>query len=252
MIATHATKNRVRYRYYSQPHLRGGAKLSSGSVCRVPAADIETAVIKALAVHPGNRTWVAGIPNGIDRNSVVANVARIEVRKNQLAVRLNLPAAPDNGRALPILDGNEPGPSLLIRWCKPPSKKAREILLPASVPRNQVRPLKAERRDALIRSIARGRVWLDEIVSAEANGVEQIAIRRKCSTRYVNMAISMAFIAPALVKAAIEGRLPRGIGVARLRDAPAEWSRQFERLGLSEPGLTSQPPYRLSETDDAR
>jgi hypothetical protein len=47
------------------------------------------------------------------------------------------------------------------------------------------------------------------------------------------MTISMAFIAPGLVKAAIEGRLPRGIGVATLRDAPAEWSLQFERLGLT-------------------
>jgi site-specific DNA recombinase len=47
------------------------------------------------------------------------------------------------------------------------------------------------------------------------------------------MTISMAFIAPELVKAAVEGRLPRGIGVAALRDAPAEWSRQFERLGLA-------------------
>jgi hypothetical protein len=32
---------------------------------------------------------------------------------------------------------------------------------------------------------------------------------------------------------AVEGRLPRGIGVERLRDAPAEWSRQFEALGLN-------------------
>ena len=42
-----------------------------------------------------------------------------------------------------------------------------------------------------------------------------------------------AFLAPDLVKAAVEGRLPRGIGVERLRDASAEWTRQFEALGLS-------------------
>jgi hypothetical protein len=28
--------------------------------------------------------------------------------------------------------------------------------------------------------------------------------------------------------------LPRGIGIANLRDAPAEWSRQYERLGLTQ------------------
>jgi site-specific DNA recombinase len=46
------------------------------------------------------------------------------------------------------------------------------------------------------------------------------------------MTISLAFLAPDLVKAAVEGRLPRGIGVTRLRDAPAEWSRQYAMLGL--------------------
>jgi hypothetical protein len=30
-----------------------------------------------------------------------------------------------------------------------------------------------------------------------------------------------------------EGRLPRGIGIERLRDLPTEWSQQFEALGRS-------------------
>jgi hypothetical protein len=53
------------------------------------------------------------------------------------------------------------------------------------------------------------------------------------SVRQVNMAISLAFLAPNLVKAAVEGRLPRGIGVERLRDLPTEWNQQFETLGLN-------------------
>ena len=53
------------------------------------------------------------------------------------------------------------------------------------------------------------------------------------SIRQVNMTISLAFLAPRLVQAAGDGRLSRGIGVARLRDAPAEWGRQFAMLGLS-------------------
>jgi site-specific DNA recombinase len=65
-----------------------------------------------------------------------------------------------------------------------------------------------------------------------ARNVESIATRERCSVRQVNMTISLAFLAPALVKAAIEGRPPRGIGVTRLRDAPVEWSRQTTMLGL--------------------
>jgi site-specific DNA recombinase len=46
------------------------------------------------------------------------------------------------------------------------------------------------------------------------------------------MAISLAFLAPNLVKAAIDGRLPHGMGITRLTDLPAEWSRQHQMLGL--------------------
>jgi site-specific DNA recombinase len=49
----------------------------------------------------------------------------------------------------------------------------------------------------------------------------------------VNMTISLAFLAPVLVGAAIERRLPHGMGVARLADLPAEWPRQYDILGLS-------------------
>jgi hypothetical protein len=38
--------------------------------------------------------------------------------------------------------------------------------------------------------------------------------------------------APAIVRATIEGRLPRGIGIAQLRDGPPGWSDQFKQLGL--------------------
>ena len=243
MIPTHATKNGVRYRYYvSQPYLRGLAKSSSSSVGRVPATDVEAAVTKALALHLGDRNRHKADQKQVDRSAMAANVARIEVRRNQLAVQLksqHTDGASDidheTERNLQASRGDTYGSVLLIPWCKPPSRKFREILLPPSVSRQNVRPIKAERRTALLKAIARGRSWLDEIVSGASQGAEQIAARHKCSVRHVNMTISLAFIAPALVKAAIEGRLPRGIGVAALRDAPAEWSRQFERLGLPQP-----------------
>ncbi len=45
--------------------------------------------------------------------------------------------------------------------------------------------------------------------------------------------VTLAFLATPLIETAVEGRLPRGIGVASLRDLPLEWSRQYPRLGLS-------------------
>ena len=94
MVPTHATKNRVRYRYYvSEAHLRGDAEAPAGSISRVPASEIEAAVIKALAMHLGDRPKPTTDPNRMHREIVTANVVRIEVRKNQLAVRLKRPNA---------------------------------------------------------------------------------------------------------------------------------------------------------------
>ncbi len=69
-------------------------------------------------------------------------------------------------------------------------------------------------------------VW--RIVTGKVTSAEQIAARDKCS-----MTISLVFLTSDLVRAAVEGRLPRGIGIARLHDAPAQWSSQYRMLGLT-------------------
>ena len=122
---------------------------------------------------------------------------------------------------------------LTIPWHKPPSKRSRQILLPHNASRSKVRPEQFERRARLVSAIARGRRWLDDVVSGRVTTVAELYTRGNCSVRQVNMAISLAFLAPNLVKAAVEGRLPRGIGIERLRDPPTEWNRQFEALGLN-------------------
>jgi site-specific DNA recombinase len=144
---------------------------------------------------------------------------------NCLTIRLKSENADENAR-----DADRR--SFSIPWQKTPSRKSRQILIPHGVPRDQIRPTKIERRARLVTAIARGRRWVDEIVSGKVADIKQIAVRQKCSQRHVNMTISLAFLAPGLVKAAVGGRLRRGIGAERLRDAPAEWRLQFEALAL--------------------
>src|SRR6266404_3504268 len=62
---------------------------------------------------------------------------------------------------------------------------------------------------------------------------ESIATGAQCNVRKVNMTVSLAFLAPDLVKAAIDGQLPHGLGIARLCDLPIEWARQHQTLGLA-------------------
>ena len=92
--------------------------------------------------------------------------------------------------------------------------------------------MRSETRARLVAAIARGRHWLDELIADPTASADRIAKRENCSARKINMTISLAFLAPDLVKAAVDGRLPHGMGVARLTDLPAEWSRQYQILGV--------------------
>jgi site-specific DNA recombinase len=230
MIPTHATKAGIRYRYYvSTPVLHGEAKTASaGSVSRVPAADIEDVVVKFLKEHLAanqDKSTTSAVRPG-DREALAQLVAGIVVHRNRLIVQFK---SDHTDEASDCSDDR----TLTIPWQKPPSKRSRQILLPHNASRNDVRPEQFERRARLVNAIARGRRWLDDVVSGRVTSVAQLCAREKCSVRQVNMTISLTFLAPNLVKAAIEGRLPRGIGIERLRDPPTEWSRQFEALGLN-------------------
>jgi len=227
MVPTHATKAGVRYRYYvSTSILHGDAKTASaGSVSRVSAADIENTVVKCLKEHLAAKGDTSALPTG-DRGTLAELIAGIVVHRDRLVVRFKLNQTHE--------ESDRPDdPLLIIPWRKPPSKTSRRILLPHNTSRSDVRPEQFKRRVRLVNAVARGRRWLDDVLSGRVTTVAELCAREKCSVRQVNMTISLAFLAPNLVKAAVEGRLPRGIGVERLRDPPTEWSRQFEALGLN-------------------
>jgi site-specific DNA recombinase len=221
MIATHATKAGVRYRYYvSQPGLHGEARTARlGSISRVPAPEIEQAIVAGLQGYLTTYRSIAS-PTSFDGSALVSLVSRIEIQNTQLVLSLK-----PNEQSEPDV--------LSIPWQKPPSKRFRKILLPDGAVREHTRPERAERRARLVSTIARGRRWLDEIVTGAIEDVEQLAKRERCTVRQINLTLSFAFLAPSLVKAAVEGRLPRGINIERLRNPDPNWATQFQDLGLS-------------------
>jgi site-specific DNA recombinase len=223
MTPTYAVKNGVRYRYYISTPLVQGQSDKAARLNRVPAADIETLIVSAVRRHlTGKSQPKSGAENirSLDDSDLVStHVVRVDVKHDCLALQLA-----------------QCGPSanvLVIPWQKAPSRSPREIILPHPTPRHHDRrPIRAETRARLITAIAKGRHWLDELIDGAVTSVDQIAATESCTVRQINMTISLAFMAPALVQAAVDGRLPRGIGIANLRDAPAEWSLQHARLGL--------------------
>lgn len=221
MTPTHARKGGRKYRYDLSAALLQAQPEQAGSVARVPAIEIETLVMRAVreSFKPSAQTN--------DRNLIDAHVARVEVHAEQLVIELARTGNADRS-------SSRADHTLRIPWRKTALKRHREILVPSDISARSSRPIRSETRATLVSSIARGRLWLNELMSDATTTTQAIAKREGCSVRKVNMTISRAFLAPNLVKAAIDGRLPSGTGVARLVDLPAEWSRQYQMLGLAE------------------
>lgn len=219
MTPSHARKGGKRYRYYLSSALTDGQAEHAGAVRRVPAAEIEAIVIEAVRKRLKENTSVT------EHDLIEENVGRIEVHPTRIVIKL----ARKGDRTVNRKMDNA---VIYVPWKKTQMKRRREIIAPARSS-GDVRPIRSETRVALVTAITCGRRWLDEILTGVAVDAEQIAAREKCSVRQVNMTISLAFLSPTLVIAAIDGTLPRGVGVARLRDAPAEWSKQHAMLGLA-------------------
>jgi site-specific DNA recombinase len=220
MSPSHARKRGVKYRYYLSSALLEGRPDHSGSIRRAPAAEIEALVIRSVREH-------LELSDSIDDKTLVGtHIERVEIKSDQLVIQLS--EAQTTNRQKKKVDN-----LLRVPWHKVASTRRREILLSGPNPPKDSRPIRSETRATLVASIARGRRWLNELITDATADAECIAERERCSVRQVNMTVSLAFLAPDLVRAAIAGRLPRGIGVTRLRDAPVEWSRQHAMLGLT-------------------
>jgi site-specific DNA recombinase len=219
MIPSHSRKGGARYGYYVSSALIQGQSQSAGSVARTPAAKIEAAIVDAVRRHIGHEA-------PIDNTELIATYVRqIEVGWTEIAISLlSEDRASEDEQGTPLV--------LTVPWSKTPHRRHRDVIAPEGSLRTQVLPIRSDTRTKLVTAIARGRQWLSEIEIGAAT-IDGIAAREACSKRHVNMTISLAFLTPSLVKAAVEGRLPHGIGVARLFDAPVGWSRQHQMLGLA-------------------
>lgn len=59
---------------------------------------------------------------------------------------------------------------------------------------------------------------------------DQIAEREGVSERSVRMTLNLAFLAPELVKAAVDGTMPAGAGLSALSDLPPLWVKQRRQV----------------------
>jgi site-specific DNA recombinase len=206
-----ARKGSKRWRYYVSKAAQQGDKSKAAPILRVPAADVEELVAEAVGKHSSSDASPADIRNLIDR--VVISHASIRIHLSEVA------------------EGSD-GAILTLPWTRPPPYRKREIIQGANDAKTYARPMPANARAILIGALREAHRWLDELLSDSRLTLESLASREGRTVRSIRMTLSLAFLAPEIVKAAVEGRLPRGFGLKRLVDLPMAWLDQWRMLGL--------------------
>jgi site-specific DNA recombinase len=200
--------------------VRGAADLREGS--------LETQIARRMSdrsVVPINSSSVGSSPCVLNsRADLLAAVERITIRRTTLEIELAEGMAEDGSDRI-----------LVIPWTPPSPYRRREIIQGEGGRSAAMRPMRVEARALLIDALREAHCWQDELIRDPSCTIASIAVREKKTERSIRMTLSLSFLSPALVKAAIEGRLSRGFGVKRLMDLPMAWSDQWSTLGLKAP-----------------
>ena len=85
---------------------------------------------------------------------------------------------------------------------------------------------------ALLKAIARGRSWFEELATGRARSLQELAKRDGISRRYIRRLVGLAFLSPQLVEAILQGRQSVELTATRLTelDLPLDWTEQHKLL----------------------
>ena len=247
MGASHASKGGRRWRYYVSRAALSGRRQEAGPVVRIPAAEIEDRVARAVGMYLAGRASViadhhinCGVVGGdvasaqrdqtrrpTDRpteNDVRNAIDRVTVSATQIEIVLSESIVSEGQDRL-----------LTLPWSRTSSRRRREIIQGVDELKKPQRAMRTKARDGFVKALRAAHRWLDELLSDPTKSIESLAVREGKSERSIRMTLSLAFLSPVLAEAAMEGRLPRGFSVKRLTDLPMGWSEQWRAIGLREP-----------------
>lgn len=243
-----------RYRYYVSRELvrGGGSSLDAEKRWRLAAAELEQSVVVSAQRILDDQAAIAttlqeaGLPSAEIQSllkaaeakrgslrsgsqaapTIVELVKRVDLRKNGIEISMNLESL------LPRDSGISGAPSMTFTRFAPLQMKRRgvamRLVIGGGVSTRKIDP-------TLLKSVARGHKWFNELVSGRAVFTREIAAREGVNERFVRRLIPLAFLSPAIVQAIAEGRHPAdltGEALSRGIEIPVEWAKQNAALGF--------------------
>jgi len=270
LTPSHATKGRRRYRYYVTPSNTSSSSPPDQRPWRVPAAEIEDLVkrevlsllestsrldhvldLRSVTPEEKLKTYQAStaLAQGLKtasppmvREFLLSVLDRITVRQDglELEIRpLGLRSA-IIGDSMEGADLSNPrdtavvAPTHCVRIqtrLKRCGGEIRLLLLGDNLEERLPKP-----EPNLIRAVAKAHVWARQLVSGEALSITEIAKRNGTSRSRAGAILTLAFLAPDIVEAILEGRQPPEVNLERLTTTggiPNSWDEQRRLYGIS-------------------
>ncbi|MEL6504920.1 MAG: recombinase family protein [Pseudomonadota bacterium] len=271
MTTTHSSRKGVVHNYYLSTALAKNRKSEAGWPHRVPASKLEDAVFVALRQHIGavavggdqtpGLTGVgyahgeASLGASTDLLNLIDRIKRIDVIAEGAVVFLkshtNCTGGGHNISGDTSDTSNRPTRlTIPIDWKRPVRRQRL-----GQTKEERATQQKSERtqrnRQTLLSAIARAHVWYDDLKSGTVTSITELACRENRSVRSIRLNLSLAWLAPDIVRAALEGRLDPTISATELgRSLPSKWQDQRNLIGLHAPKthmLTKQAAVQEQE-----
>jgi hypothetical protein len=260
---SHAVKAGKRYRYYVSQALLQDSDETAGSVTRLPAQEIEAVVCGRIRALLQDRATVIDALGGSDqslraqhrliaaaarkaaawpqlaqqeqRAILAATVVRITIATDEIEIALSRSALREALLGSPISDvtaGIDPQPDPLTlsiaARLRPCSGELRLVLPPGNATNLAPRPNRV-----LIKALVKACSWKEQLISGRSISIRAIATDEGVTERYVARLLKLAFLAPDIVEAILEGRQPADLELQRLlQDIPLGWNEQRQRFGF--------------------
>ncbi|MEI7464274.1 MAG: recombinase family protein [Burkholderiales bacterium] len=254
LTPSHAQKGARRYRYYID-QVSAEADDATNAM-RLPAKELETAVIEAVSGFLKDRSRVMAVTGSVDAGQAKCRlqtaaaagalmetamasqqievltrlVKRIVVRKDSIEIEVRIAAiwsaewvAADDDEAVHRIEV-----PVQLKRC---GMAVRLIVRSASGP--VMRGTDAK----LVALISKAQDWFERLSSGRCDSVQAIAQQEQIATvAYVMRVIHLAFLAPDIVRAIVRGEQPMELTVDRLMrmgPLPMAWEDQRELLGMA-------------------
>ncbi|MBN8980084.1 MAG: recombinase family protein [Rhizobiales bacterium] len=200
MSPSFTLKKGIRYRCYVSRAIWNGRNSEAGQISRVPAS-IETTVINGLRL---------------------SNLSDVQVRERIRDVVEKIVVTPE---------------SLNVFLKSKAGSKARSLLFPWS-PKDKVRYERADGQQSaedqkLIHAVVRAHAWLDQLKTGAVKSIHELAQATKLNEKVVRLNLRLAYLAPDITQAILEGR-QGALTLSKIPQVlPLDWSEQRKVLGLS-------------------